>query len=187
MTTADQEVQQETDIPGAIESVVVVDYDPARLATFQSELATLEQLFAGTHARIEHVGSTAIEGLGGKPIVDIMVGLQSLHDAENRTDWLAEYGYAYMPEYEASIPDRRFFRKPATGSRQVHLHCVPEDSEFFRDHVVFRDYLRAHPEKAQEYFELKVKLADTLGHDRDAYTNAKTEFIEDILKQAADE
>jgi GrpB-like predicted nucleotidyltransferase (UPF0157 family) len=164
--------------------VVVVDYDPRRKKTYDQEHGALTQVFAGTGATIAHVGSTAIPDLGGKPVVDIVVGVESLDDVETRLKHLEEYGYSYGREQEKNIPERRFFRKPATGERQVHLHCVLLNSDFYRDHIDFRDYLRAHPETAEEYFELKKNLAEKLGHDRDAYTEAKTEFINRILRMA---
>lgn len=169
------------------DEVVVVEYDHARKAIFDEEQRILEPLFAGTGAAIVHVGSTSIPGLGGKPVVDIMIGVSSLDDVENRLDWLEEYDYTYVPEYENSISERRFFRKPATGTRKVHLHCIPLSSDFFREHIEFRDYLRDHPETAADYYRLKQELANELGHDRDRYTEAKTEFVHSVLQRVKEE
>jgi GrpB-like predicted nucleotidyltransferase (UPF0157 family) len=113
-----------------------------------------------------------------------VIGVNSLDDVKNRLERLEDCGYSYMPEQEENIPDRRFFRKPATGERQVHLHCVLLDSDFYRDHIEFRDYLRSNTDAAQEYFLLKKRLADEHHEDRNAYTNAKTDFIMRSLAKA---
>jgi GrpB-like predicted nucleotidyltransferase (UPF0157 family) len=166
------------------EAVVVVEYDAKRKSIFAGEKKLLSEIFSGTNAPIEHVGSTSVDGLGGKPIIDMMIGLGSMTEAEERMEQLAAHHYLYMPQYETEFPDRRFFRKPETGPRECHLHCALLDSDFYRDHIDFRDYLINNPEAAQEYFLLKQKLASQLGADRNAYTDAKTDFIERSLELA---
>ena len=146
---------------------------------FEEERAVLETIFAGSQATIEHVGSTAVPGLGGKPVIDIMVGLPQLVEAENRTAPLESAGYGYVREYEMQLPDRRYFRKPRSGPRVFHLHCVIEQSDFWMRHIAFRDYLRTHPESAAAYYELKLELATRV--KKEEYTEAKSPFIEDIL------
>jgi GrpB-like predicted nucleotidyltransferase (UPF0157 family) len=73
---------------------------------------------------IEHVGSTTVPGLGAKPIIDIMVGIRHLSDAEGCIGPLETIGYEYVPEYEDSIPERRYFRKGPSNvpSKHYHLH-----------------------------------------------------------------
>jgi GrpB-like predicted nucleotidyltransferase (UPF0157 family) len=166
------------------DSVVIVEYDSKRKDVFAAEKELLSELFAGTNANIEHVGSTSIEGLGGKPIIDIMIGIDSISTVEERRGQLAALHYLYMPQYEKEFPERRFFRKPETGPRECHLHCTKTDSDFFRDHLDFRNYLMSNPGAAQEYFQLKQKLADQHGENRDAYTHAKTDFIQRSLEKA---
>jgi GrpB-like predicted nucleotidyltransferase (UPF0157 family) len=159
------------------ELVEIVPYDPVWPELFAREQCSLQQLFAGSNALIEHVGSTAVVGLGAKPIVDIMAGLPDIEVAEALLHRLQRAGYAYVPEFEAEIPDRRFLRKPAHGLQQFHLHCVPTDSDFFRQHILFRDLLRSCPATARDYLELKQSLAKRFPYDRPQYTSWKTEFI----------
>ena len=116
-------------------------------------------MFAGTEAAIEHVGSTAVPGLGAKPVIDVMVGLSRLAQAEDRIAALEAAGYEYVRKYERQRPERRYFRKPRLGPRGVHLHCVVEGSHFWVRHLAFRDYLHAHPESAAAYYKLKRELA----------------------------
>ncbi|MGI9290149.1 MAG: GrpB family protein [Gammaproteobacteria bacterium] len=167
-----------------LDSVVIVDYDPERKNLFNLEKELLSDLFAGINITIEHVGSTSIEGLGGKPIIDIMIGVESLDVVDERIEQLAAHHYLYLPHFEQDFPERKFFRKPKTGPRECHLHCALIDSDFYRDHIDFRNYLMNNPSAADEYFELKQRLADQHGHDRNAYTNAKSDFIERSLELA---
>jgi GrpB-like predicted nucleotidyltransferase (UPF0157 family) len=83
------------------------------------------------------------------------------------------------------MPERRYFHKGASrGKRTAHLHMVEVEGDFWRRHLLFRDFLRAHPSAAKQYYRLKKGLALKLGTNREAYTDAKTSFIEDILKRA---
>ncbi|HEY8816441.1 MAG TPA: GrpB family protein [Candidatus Dormibacteraeota bacterium] len=78
-----------------------------------------------------------------------------------------------------------WFCKPDPGRRTHHLHLVPTDSPRYRDELAFGDHLRANPEKARDYAELKHRLAARFEHDREAYTDAKADFIERVLAEAA--
>ena len=166
------------------EAVVIVPYDPSWKSAYASESALLQQVFSETNATIEHVGSTAVEELGSKPTIDIMLGLDSLADLPQRIEGIEELGYGYMPDYELETPERRFFRKPRIGERRYHLHCVCKDTDFYRDHIIFRDYLRFNADAAREYLALKESLVSRLGHDRKSYTDGKTNFIHQILARA---
>ncbi len=133
---------------------------------------------------LEHVGSTSVPGLAAKPIVDIMGAVRSLDDARKIIEPLASIGYQYVPEYEEFIPERRYFRKEATEPASHHLHVVEPTTDFWRDHLLFRDYLRAGPEQAREYEAFKRELARRIPHDRVAFTDAKTPEIESLLERA---
>lgn len=159
--------------------VIVVPYDPEWPRRFEEERIVLAAVFAGSEPVIEHVGSTAVPGLGAKPVVDIMVGLQALVDAVDRIPALEAAGYEYVDEYETQLPERRYFRKPRRRPRAFHVHCVVTGSEFWTRHLAFRDYLRAHPDAAAAYYELKRDLAARLS--KDEYTPAKSLFIERAL------
>ena len=164
--------------------VVIVPYDPEWLQTFEQERSRLEETFASTNAVIEHIGSTSVPGLGAKPVIDIMVGVAALTEAEVRIERLRAEGYEYVPAYEAQLPQRRYFRKPLAEPRTHHLHCVVLGSSFWHDQLVFRDYLRAHPEAAHAYEALKRNLAFLHAANREAYSEGKSEFITRILTHA---
>jgi GrpB-like predicted nucleotidyltransferase (UPF0157 family) len=164
------------------ESVIVVAYDPDWPLRFEEEHAVLAVVFAESEMTIEHIGSTAVPGLGAKPVIDIMVGVSRLAEAEGRIAALEAAGYEYVPTYETRLPERRYFRKPRLGPRAYHLHCVVKDGEFWIRHIVFRDYLRAHPEAAAAYYELKRRLA--VRCSKNDYTDAKSTFVKRILASA---
>ncbi len=164
--------------------IVIVPYDSRWPQAYEEERRRLAQVFEGTAAVIEHVGSTAVPGLGGKPILDVMVGVTSLARVDARIPALEESGYEYVPEYEAELPGRRYFRKPRRRPRTHHLHCVRLGGAFWLRQLAFRDRLRADAERARAYFELKHRLASSLGRDRRAYTDAKSPFIESVLAEA---
>jgi len=163
------------------ERVIIVPYDPGWPRRFQEERAILEEIFAEPIV-IEHIGSTSVPGLGGKPIVDVMVGLSNLAEAEKHTAALESVGYDYVQEYETQIPERRYFHKPRIAPRAIHLHCVIKESVFWSRHLAFRNYLRANPESAAAYYELKQELAMRVR--KEDYTEAKSPFIEGILVRA---
>ena len=82
------------------------------------------------------------------------------------------------------LPHRRFFAKPARRPRQYHLHAVRTDSRFRREHLAFRNALRADGAIAAEYFALKCELAARYGPDREGYADAKGAFIQAVVQRA---
>jgi GrpB-like predicted nucleotidyltransferase (UPF0157 family) len=164
--------------------VVIVPYDPTWPSQFVEERAlfveTIDRWIAGG---IEHIGSTAIPGTPAKPVIDIMVGVESLDASRPALPKLAEIGYMYFP-YRPDV--MHWFCKPSPAFRTHHLHLVPIGSRLWIERLAFRDYLRANPSKVSEYAELKRRLAIQYEWDREAYTDAKGPFIESILKLALD-
>jgi GrpB-like predicted nucleotidyltransferase (UPF0157 family) len=164
------------------EQIEVAAYDerwPARFAEWGSRLAAA---LGPVAIRIEHVGSTAVAGLAAKPTIDVQV---SVADAEDEA--------AYLPMLEACgvrlrarEPGHRYFRPPADRPRDVHIHVCEAGSAWERNHLLFRDYLRAHPAARDAYAQLKRQLAERYPDDRLAYTDAKSAFILDALEAAGD-
>lgn len=166
--------------------VEIFDYDREWPSKFLEERTKIMGVIGDTVVEVEHVGSTAVPGLCAKPIIDIMVGIRKLIDAENCIVPLESIGYKYVREYEVSIPERRYFRKGPSEipNKHFHLHMVEHGSDFWKRHLLFRDYLRTHPGAALEYCELKKRLASKCRLNREAYTEAKTTFIESIVSKA---
>lgn len=167
------------DVPGgALDLVELRDHDPSWKVLFQRERESLAQALGRSAISIEHVGSTAVPGLRAKPVIDILVAVESLRleDVEGR---LAELGYVHVP---IGGPERLFFRKGMP--RTHHLHVVRFDGEERRKHLMFRDRLMTHPEEAAEYQRLKEDLAHRFREDRQAYSDGKDQFIRMILDRA---
>ncbi|EJQ44458.1 hypothetical protein IEE_02648 [Bacillus cereus BAG5X1-1] len=130
---------------------------------------------------IEHIGSTAVEGLGAKPLIDMMIGVTNLQITENWRESLAEIGYEYVPKETLNW---RFFRKGKWRAGSHHLHVYIYNSEEWKNNLLFRDFLINNEWARKEYSELKEKLAATYPFDRVSYTNAKAPFICNILELA---
>jgi GrpB-like predicted nucleotidyltransferase (UPF0157 family) len=165
-----------------LEPVEIAEYDPAWPAQYERESDLIARALGDLVVAIEHVGSTAVPGLGAKPIIDIMVGVRTLAEGERCIRPLERLGYEYRGE--AGIPGRLYFRKLTDGLRTHHIHMVEIGSDFWQRHLLFRDYLREHRQEAQDYYELKVRLAERFGTDRLGYNEAKSAFIESALAEA---
>lgn len=160
--------------------VYVVSYDSKWPGEFETEKESILGLLKDEIRSIEHVGSTALQGMAAKPTIDLLVGVYMLDVNDNVIKSLESLGYRYFGEY--SIPGRHFFRKGKPPTH--HIHWVETGSDFWDTQLLFRDYMRAHPADAQKYEKLKKGLAKKYEHDRDKYTLAKTEFIVGINKKA---
>jgi|SRR5579864_3718835 len=162
--------------------IVIEDYDPHWPEQFEVLRARIAPALGPLAAVIEHVGSTAIPGLAAKPIIDIDVLLRSAADLPEAITRLATLGYLHRGDL--GVPGREAFRPPPDDVPHHLYVCVPESLEYAR-HVTFRDHLRTHPEDAGAYERLKRALAVEFGDDREAYNQAKTHFVEAILRRAA--
>ena len=164
--------------------ITIAEYDPEWADMFERQKQQLADIIGQSVKAIEHIGSTAVPGLAAKPIIDIMAGLKDFQLADIIVLKLIEQGYQYFGQYEDEIPDRRFFKKVAAGQTISHIHMVEFASEFWQRHLLFRDYLRANPDVARQYAELKIDLAKKDWQDSNDYCRAKTDFIREIEKQA---
>ncbi len=164
--------------------IIVVEYDPRWPSLFEAESQLLANSLAPLIVAIEHIGSTAVSGLAAKPIIDIMLGVKHLAELERRIPEITRLGYVYVPEFEAMIPERRFFHRACSDIRTHHLHAVEVSTDFWIQQIAFRNYLRGNQAAATEYAGLKKQLALRFGNDRKRYTTAKTDFITMALRKA---
>jgi GrpB-like predicted nucleotidyltransferase (UPF0157 family) len=166
------------------EPVRIVSYDPAWPRRFAEECAALRKtLGASAIGGIHHVASTAVPGLDAKPIIDILVGVDSLAASRASFSALSRLGYQYAPYRPREM---HWFCKPDPRRRTHHLHLVPASSRRFREELAFRDLLRRHLDVAREYAALKRRLALEFEHDREAYTEAKGDFIRAVLDRTTE-
>jgi GrpB-like predicted nucleotidyltransferase (UPF0157 family) len=166
----------------ADEPVRIVRADPDWPRRFVQERALLEATIGEwAVGGIHHVGSTAVPSLDAKPIIDILVGVPDLDISRECFEPLGKLDYRYAP-YRTS--EMHWFCKPNPSRRTHHLHLVPVGSDRYRDELAFRDYLRGHPQSAAEYAVLKRELAMRFAQDREAYTEAKSDFVRATLAKA---
>ena len=169
-----------------MDEVEIVDYDPRWPALFAEEAGRLRAtLDPSLIVGLEHFGSTAVPNLSAKPIIDILIAVRSLADAQaGFVERLRNLDYVYWADNPNR--DRLFFVKgmPPFGSRRSHhVHVTEIHGEMWR-RLAFRDYLRAHPEEAGTYARLKRRLATEHPADREAYTGAKSAYIERVMRKA---
>lgn len=167
-------------------SINIVDYNPNWKSIYEEEKSLITNAMGDVLVAIEHIGSTAVPGLSAKPIIDIMVGVEDIDGVEECIEPLAGIGYKYIPDYEDEIPERRYFNKGSQNNHK-HLHIVEIMSEFWEEHILFRDYLRTNPEVATRYSELKSFLAEKFKDERELYNSGKTGFIKSVVKMAREE
>ena len=162
--------------------VVVTSYDKTWAKDFieiRDELNTvLKDLVLG----IEHVGSTSVEGLSAKPIIDIDVVIQDRDKLPEVISALQKIGYFH--EGDQGIPGREAFKYEGKEHlRKHHLYVCAQDAEELRRHIAFRDYLRNNPDAVAEYSRIKEEGAMLYPWDIDKYIEHKSPFIESIYKR----
>lgn len=159
--------------------IAIVPYDPRWLDRFEAERELLaEALTSWMVGPIEHVGSTAVVGMVAKPIIDIMVAVESLDASRDAIPVAETLEYNYWPYKPESM---HWFCKPSPSYRTHHLHLIPHESWLWRARLCFRDALRSGPALAGEYATLKQRLAREHRNDREAYTRGKSAFVERVL------
>jgi GrpB-like predicted nucleotidyltransferase (UPF0157 family) len=167
--------------------VVVHSYSSDWPEQFRVVRAELLTVFAPLEVAIEHIGSTSVPGLAAKPVLDLLLGADSLAEIESKVGAIGRLGFEYVPKYEREIPERRYFVRPAAATLRIHLHGVVRDSRLWREHLGFRDALRAEPLLRSEYQALKLRLAREFAEDKAAYTEAKGPFIRAVLARIGEE
>jgi len=164
--------------------IILTGHNPDWKIYYEDEKALLEKSFGNLLVRIEHIGSTAVEGLIAKPTVDILLEVDpsASPDAVRRT--AERCGYTVMSEKnvrEYRLDLCKGYTPQGFADKVFHLH-IRHPGDW--DEIVFRDYLRQNPVKAQEYARLKTDLQKRFKHNRDAYTEAKGDFIRTCVKEA---
>jgi len=164
--------------------IILSKYDPDWKKYYEEEKALLEKSFGDLLVRIEHIGSTAVEGLIAKPTVDILLEVDPSASTDAVRQTAGRCGYTVMSEKtvrEYRLDLRKGYTPQGFADKVFHLH-IRHPGDW--DEIVFRDFLRQDPAKAQEYARLKTDLQKRFEHDRDAYTEAKGDFIRACVKEA---
>ncbi|MEW5928306.1 MAG: GrpB family protein [Gemmatimonadota bacterium] len=161
----------------------LVPYDLAWPARFAAEAARVRAALGAHALAVEHVGSTAVPGLAGKPVLDLGIAVASEAAADACLAPLVGLGYAYRGPY-GDDPRRRYYVRDADGGArvaQVHLYVLPAAA--WDEKLAFRDALRADPALAAAYAAEKRRVAVAVGWDKGAYSVAKGPFVERVLAE----
>jgi GrpB-like predicted nucleotidyltransferase (UPF0157 family) len=163
-----------------IVKIEIVPYDPRWPALYAEERERVEAVLGDLAERIEHIGSTSVPGLSAKPLIDILVTVAHLGPVNLYIERLGSLGYTYFPVLGSTA--RYSFGKGIPHTH--HIHIVEHGGQEHIRLLTFRDYLRTHPDTARQYETLKRQLANRFHSDRQAYNQAKTDFIRSIVMKA---
>jgi len=168
--------------------IEVVDYDPLWIEAFEKEAAVLNSVFGQRVVDMHHIGSTSVPNLDAKPVIDILVILDNTDDINSFDRAMEDAGYRVRGEcLDATIPGtpgRFYFTKEMNGVRSHHVHVYAKGHLEIPDKLAFRDYLRAHSDKAAAYGELKRRIAAEYRFDNIGYMRAKDGFVKSTLLEA---
>ena len=177
----------ETGLLGGVEKrdIKIAEYDPTWPALFAKQAKIIGDALGSVALRIEHIGSTSVPGLAAKPIIDILVVVQDSTDESAYLGQLEGAGYVLRVR-EPDWHEHRMFRTPDQG---VHVHIYSDGCPEIARTLTFRDRLRRNVNDRTRYEQTKRQLATLDWPDMNAYAQAKTEVIEDVIaaSQAAGE
>jgi len=157
--------------------IKLVKFDDNWKIYFQNEKELIEEFLSSEIINIHHIGSTAIPGILSKPIIDILVEVNSFNKIDEYTSNFCLLGYEEKGEF--GIQRRHFFQK-GNGNRTHHVHIFEKNDIEILKHIKFRDHLLNSKVKAFEYEALKIKLATKHRFDPDGYSDGKSIFIQSI-------
>lgn len=165
---------------GNVDNVILEEYNESYVSLFNEEKMNLSKILGDCVISIDHIGSTAIQGIRSKPVIDIAITTRPFPIGEERIKLLCKNSYLYWDRN----PDEseQFFFKGLPRTHIVHIYA--ENHQKLKNQIFFRDYLVAHQDVAKKYEKLKIALAEEFHNDREKYTEMKGEFINSILKQA---
>jgi GrpB-like predicted nucleotidyltransferase (UPF0157 family) len=168
-----------------IRKVAVVPHNPDWHRLFETESKQITIALGDNAMKIHHIGSTSIETIYAKPIIDILVEVSSIAKVDEQNSSMQLLGYQCMGEF--GIKERRFFLKDnSDGIRTHHIHVFEVGSAQITRHLAFRDYLNVQIEDALTYSSLKRSLAEKYPDDIESYMDGKHDFIQEIDRKAAE-
>jgi len=157
--------------------IVLEEHNPNYAISYSEEKEYLIQILnTFSVRRINHIGSTSVDGMIAKPIIDILMELPSNYEMSAVAEFLKKHSWLVMAQNDAekTIDLNKGYTPRGYADRVFHLHIKPHDDW---GELYFRDYLRQHSDVARQYESLKFSLKKQFEPNRDAYTNAKTDFV----------
>lgn len=160
--------------------IVLTEHKSCWTKWYNEEVTFLKNLLPDG-AEFYHIGSTAINEIWAKPIIDIIITAKDTSQMKRYADVLQKHGYIVMSHSDSRISLNKGYTENGFAEKVYHLHIRLKGDD---DEIYFRDYLNAHPDIAKEYEKLKLNLRKKHEHNRDAYTDAKTDFVNKYTRLA---
>lgn len=160
----------------------VVEYSAEWPKLYEQEISLLRKALGSEIVRVHHIGSTAVPGLAAKPIIDILLEVQSVEGLDKLNKAMRDLGY--QPKGEFGIPGRRYFPKGG-DDRTHHVHAFAAGDPQIDKYLAFRDYLRTHPVAVAEYAAVKRAAAVAHETDPEGYVAFKQRFVKQAVAKAA--
>ena len=154
---------------------LIQKYDPHWVTQFETEKGALETILGNHTLAIEHIGSTAVPNLAGKPTIDILAIIENIGEADGYQEQLEPLGYKFLGQYVSS--GSRLYVKEKDNLRLVNLHFFKQGHPHIAEMLRLRDYFRAHPKVVEEYSNLKFELAKKYSSDYGFYRKHKDEWM----------
>lgn len=156
----------------------ILSYNPGWVLEFEKIRDDIAQAFGDKALSIEHIGSTSVVGMSAKPLIDVLVIIEKYEPFVNEKESMVKMGYEWGENYIE--PDSLLFYKTINGDQKnVNIHVCVNGSPKAVQFITTRDYLRAHPDRASEYSDLKLKLKQQYPNDYPAYRAGKESFLQE--------
>lgn len=170
---------------GKLFPIIISEPDPCWVKLFHDEKTKIINALGKQNIiRIEHIGSTAVPNLRAKPTIDILLEVPEMIDKNKVIEKISALGYHYIPRPENPAPHMMFMKGYTVKGFRGQAYHIHVRYKGDWDELYFRDYLKAHPDVAQEYANLKTQLSQMYRNDREGYTDMKTDFIKRITETA---
>ncbi|MCY7568021.1 GrpB family protein [Bacillus safensis] len=157
--------------------VFLVPWSIEWVKEFESEKKQIIEVIGKYIVNVHHIGSTAVNGLSAKPIIDIAIEINHFLDGEQCVTALQGLGYSYRGTNV--LPERHYFSKGEPRTHQIHMYQT--GNRYLLEQINFRDYLRSNELARSEYQQLKLNLSRVNKNDKHKYAEGKTEFVKSIL------
>jgi GrpB-like predicted nucleotidyltransferase (UPF0157 family) len=161
----------------------VQPYNPAWPKQFETDAKVLKGIFGDDTVAIEHIGSTSVPGMDGKPTIDILILVNDLAVADKHVAAMKDAGYEHLVGYVS--PDSVLFRKMKDNTLLSNVHVFQKDHPHVREMLTLRNYLRSHPEEVTAYSDLKKELFQKYPDDYATYRKLKDEYMVGLKSRAA--
>lgn len=162
----------------------VVSYDQNWMNEFESAAAKIQSVFNNDAIDIQHIGSTAVPGMDGKPVIDILVIVNDIATAGIHRAEMEALGYIYAGDFV--LPGSVLFRKMNGSTVLSNVHVFPRQHPHAQEMLQLRDYLRGNPGEVKDYSQLKQDLYTKYKNDYAKYRRYKDEYMETLKQRALD-